>query len=262
MGRARSAIPGIIAVLGAFFDDSGTHPDSPVVAIGGLLGTEAQWDEFAPRWDALVKEPLPGKPPIKKFGLSKLRGGYEQFRDYGRVERDQINTRFKNIILDVGLVTLAAAVDRHAWNELIIGPLKNEFGDSEEYCFVKCVDSTIATIRARKPGEQVYFFFDQGRRPQLELWGRLYLAQSERYPEIAGISFAPVTEVVALQGADLIATETYQFAQAWLKDRENPQAHPQFQDFIYRDLSGGAILAREHIEEMIARFHEKKRATS
>jgi hypothetical protein len=41
MGRVASATPQVIVVLGAFFDDSGTHPDSPVVAIGGLLGTEA-----------------------------------------------------------------------------------------------------------------------------------------------------------------------------------------------------------------------------
>ena len=262
MGRVPAAIPGLVAVLGAFFDDSGTHPDSPVVAIGGLLGTEAQWDEFAPRWEALVKEPLPGRGPIKKFGLSRLRGGYEDFRDYGRADRDQINTRFKSIILDVGLVSLASAVDRKAWNELIVGALKNEFGKLEEYCFVKCVDSVIDTIRTRKPGEKVHFFFDRGIRHQFLDWAKLYLAQSERYPEIDGFTFAPVREVVALQGADLIASETYQFAQAWLKDRENPKAHPQFQDFIYRDLSAGAILAREHIQEMIARFHQSKRATS
>ena len=252
----------MIAVLGAFFDDSGTHPESPVVAIGGLLGTDEQWNEFAPRWDALVKEPLPGRPAIKKFGLSQLRGGFDQFRDYEGPDRDQINTRFKSIILDVGLVTLAAAVDRKAWNELIVGPLIHEFGKPEEYCFVKCVDSVLETIRARKPGEMVHFFFDRGIRHQFLDWSKLYLAQPEKYPEIDGISFAPVAEVVALQGADLIAHETYQFAQAWLKNRENPQAHPQFQDFIYRDLSGGAILAREHIEAMIARFRQRQRATS
>jgi hypothetical protein len=60
-------------------------------------------------------------------------------------------------------------------------------------------------------------------RGQLELWARLYLSQSEKYPEIAGIGFAKVSEVLPLQGADLIATETYQFAQAWLKNPSNPE---------------------------------------
>lgn len=194
--------------------------------------------------------------PIKKFGLSKLRGGFEQFRGYGRDERDQINTRFKSIILDVGLVTLASAVDRHSWNEFITGPLKEEFGKPEEYCFVKCVDSVLDTIRLRKPHEKVHFFFDRELRHQFKQWADLYLAQPKKYPEIDGISFAPVVDVVALQGADLIASETYQFAQAWLKDRENPKAHPQFRDFIYRDLSSGLILAREHIEEIVARHNQ------
>ena len=249
-------------MLGAFFDDSGTHPDSTVVAIGGILGTEAQWDKFAPKWNALVKEPLPGRPSIKKFGLSKLRGGYEQFQDFGSQERDQINTRFKNIILDVGLVTLAASVDRQAWNELITGTLKDQFGESEEYCFVKCVDIVLETIRPRKPFEKVHFFFDRELRHKFQQWADLYLAQPDKYPEIDGISFAPVREVVALQGADLIASETYQFAQAWLKDRENPKSHPQFQDFIYRPLSKGVILEEEQIKAMIAAFHERRQSTS
>jgi hypothetical protein len=40
--------PELIAVLSAFFDDSGTHANSPIVALGGLLGTEAQWNDFGP----------------------------------------------------------------------------------------------------------------------------------------------------------------------------------------------------------------------
>ena len=129
-----------------------------------------------------MQEPLPGKPPIKKFGLSQLRGGFDQFRGYSREEHDQINTRFKQIILDLGLVTLAAAVDRRAWNKLIVGPLKDEFGQPEEYCFVRCVDAVVATIRARKPGEQAYFFFDQALRPRFKDWAALYTLQVERYP--------------------------------------------------------------------------------
>jgi len=259
IGRLLGSQPRTIAVLGAFFDDSGTHSASPVVAFGGLLGTEAQWDAFAPAWSALLAEPLPGKPPLKQFHLTPLRARVDEFEPYNRVEQDYINHLFKKIILDVGLVTLAAAVDKQAWNELVVGPvLENEFGRPEEYCFVKCVDLVIDTIRARKPGERVYFFFDQGTRDRLENWAKLYLTQAERYPEIEGFGFAKVSDVVALQGADLIATETYQFGQAWLENPENPKVHPQFEDFRYRDLSAGAILMREHIAEMVARWKQSR----
>lgn len=247
----------MIAVLAAYFDDSGTHPTSPVVALGGLLGTEDQWKVFEPRWAALLAEPLPGKPPLKQFHLSPLRAGKKEFEGYTRTETDHINRLFKQIILDIDLVTLATAVNRRAWNELVTGAVAEQVGQPEELCFVKCVDSVLATIRWRKPGQRVVIAFDQGIRDRLEIWGRVYLAQADKYPEIAGIGFGKVSEVLPLQGADLIATETYQFAQAWLKDRANPATNPHFKDFVTRDLSGGIILDREHIEEMVARVRER-----
>jgi hypothetical protein len=35
------------------------------MTIGGVLGTEAQWDVFASAWEALLKEPLSGKGPLE-----------------------------------------------------------------------------------------------------------------------------------------------------------------------------------------------------
>ena len=60
---------GMLLMLRAYFDDSGSHADSEIVTIGGLVGTVAQWTEFDDRWKALLAEPLPGKPrlvPIHK----------------------------------------------------------------------------------------------------------------------------------------------------------------------------------------------------
>jgi hypothetical protein len=246
----------MIAVLAAFFDDSGTHPDSPVVALGGLLGTDEQWNAFGTAWAALLDNPLPGKPPLKQFHLAPLRAKRDEFEGYNIAERDHVNYLFPRVILDIGLVTLAAAVDRIAWNELVVGPLVEMIGPPEQLCFVKCVDSVLDTVRYRKPGKSVIIAFDQGVQLQLENWARFYMSQPAKYPEIAGIGFAKVSEVLALQGADLIPTETYQFAQAWLKNPDNPEANPHFRDFIMRDLSGGVILTREHIQEMIERWHE------
>ena len=249
-------------MLAAFFDDSGTHPDSPVVALGGLLGTEEQWNAFGKAWAALLDRPLPGKPPLKQFHLAPLRAKRGEFEGYSLAERDRVSYLFRHVILDIGLVTLAAAVDRVAWNKLVVGSMVDEVGKPEELCFVKCVDSVIATCRIRKPGQPLAIVIDEGVRPQLEMWGRLYKSQREKYPKIAGIAFATVSEVLPLQAADLIATETYQFAQEWLKNPENPKANPHFQDFIMRDLTGGVILTTEHIQEMVERWQSVQGPTS
>jgi len=81
------------------------------------------------------------------------------------------------------------------------------------------MDSMVNIVRNWRPSEKVWVGIDRGVQEQIEWWTRAFSMQREKYPEIAGFGFAPVSEVVALQGADMIATETYQYCQELLKDR-------------------------------------------
>lgn len=131
--------------IGGFFDDSGTHSSSTLVVLGGLLGTEEQWHAFEPAWSALSNNPLLEKPPLKEFHLTECRACRGEFSDYREADRNRIEFLFRQVILDVGLVTLAVAVDKAAWDEIMIGPLVEEFGTAFECCFVRCVDLIVGT---------------------------------------------------------------------------------------------------------------------
>jgi len=243
-----------IAVLGAFFDDSGTHDDSSLVVIGGLLGTEEQWDAFEADWTSRLANPLPDKPLLKQFHLSACRARRGEFYGYTQAEADHLTYLFRRIIIDTGLVTIAIAANRVAWDELVIGDARQQLGEPIEYCFAKCVEETINTIRFRKPGEQVSIFLDAATKPSLGVWADMFKMMSAHYPELAQFGFAPVEKVVALQGADMIATETYQYNLRWLVDRDAATPNPHFREFMERELTVGRILDREHIEEIVSRF--------
>ena len=248
-------------MLRAFFDDSGTHRQSPVVVIGGLLGTSAQWDDFEIAWTELLARSVPRRPPLKQFHLAACRGRYDEFQDYNLAERDRVTHDFRRIILDAGIVTLAIAVNGSVWDELVVGDVRYQLGEPIELCFSTCIDLLVKTARIRYPGEEVLISVDAGVEAQLAKWAHLFLSQSDRYSEIADIVFAPVSAVAALQGADMIATETYQYAQEWLRDgKENAVANAHFRGFLQREISIGLVYDREHIAETVALLRASGRA--
>jgi hypothetical protein len=109
-------------------------------------------------------------------------------------------------------------------------------------------------IRSDKQGEKVIVCVDQGTKPYLGGWAAFYRSQPEHYPEIESVFFAPVPKVVALQGADMIAAETHQYAKERLRNGQDAVANAHFRDYLRRQLSVGLLYDREHIAEAISRF--------
>jgi hypothetical protein len=238
-------------MLGAFLDDSGTHASSTVTTIGGLLGTEAQWEVFVHAWNARLAKPIAGRQPLRSFHLSHCRNGQGEFLDYTLAERDHINYLFRRIVLDVGLVTVAAAVNRIAWNELVTGQV--DLGDPLDLCFFKCLEGILRFIRRDKPDEKVCLFFDEGIKQVIGPFSAFCEMDKVTYPEVDRILFAPVTAEPPLQGADMIAYETYKFAQQWFEHGEAATANAHFREYLKRPLSMGLVFDYDQIAEMVER---------
>ncbi|MBP1092960.1 hypothetical protein [Bradyrhizobium diazoefficiens] len=245
-------------MLGAFFDDSGTHDQSAVVAMGGLLGTEEQWDIFERRWLAQLKEPVPGKPPLDQFHLTPCRNARGEFKTYDQAQRDYVTSKFQEIILETGFVTVAVAADLVAWKELVVDPaVVEELGTPLEFCFFKCVETVTSVIRANKPGELIDIWFDKGTEDRLGKLAQMFRQLSELVlPEIERVGFMPVKTTVGLQGADMIAYETYLYGIECLRNPDSPMANAHFQAYVKRPLSIGLFARREHIEEFVRRSKE------
>jgi hypothetical protein len=71
-------------MLIAYFDDSGSHTDSDVVIWNGLFGNHYQWRLFNELWEAKLKDPSPGKEPLKRFHMFECQNSLGEFSGWSR----------------------------------------------------------------------------------------------------------------------------------------------------------------------------------
>jgi hypothetical protein len=148
-------------MLRAYFDDSGTHADSRVVVIGGLIGTDPQWARFKEEWAALLKQPLPGKTSLRMFHLSTCNARAGEFIGYSDAEQDAVIHDFRKIIINAELISIAAAVDRKAWCDLVIGAYRESFGDALSHCIAYCIEETIRIANPHAAGDEISIVIDK-----------------------------------------------------------------------------------------------------
>jgi hypothetical protein len=240
-------------MLRAYFDDSGTHASSDVAVMGGLIGTVAQWERFEIEWAAKLKNPQPGKPPLKMFHLSACNARDGEFESYNRAEQDLLIRELRQIIIDARLTSVAMAVDKKAWDELIVGPLREVLGDALSPCFENCISEVVRIANPHAHGDKIALIFDKGIETQrFRRIAEMFTLPLGR-PRIVSVNFVRVEDVLPLQGADIVATENYWHAAQWLKLGEVALPRPHLRHFLDNMLAEGLILDREAIASEVAR---------
>jgi hypothetical protein len=238
---------GIMLMLAAYFDDSGTHTTSRVVVWGGFMTTAEKWASLNEAWQAKLARPLAGKAPLEKFALADCQGCREAFTGYSRAESDLLQNEFRQLIVDANLVGMTYAADCDDWQRLVTGPALDYFGDAETVCFSACFNGAIERARRFFDDDlMLSLHFDRGRKsPKLDaIVGKVTTAYKGA-PEIVNISFNRVKDFPGLQTADIIATENYWHAKGVIEG--NVQPRPHFDHFLKRGHTNGYILQEPDI---------------
>jgi len=222
----------LIGMLTAYFDDSGTHDESDVVVWAGLFGNEHQWAALDEDWAAKLRDPSPGKEPIRRFHMWDCNQGIGEFLGWSRTAREFLAHELGQIILKKMLWGYGCAIARKDYDDLVEGDRRVVMGDAEGFCMRNCYFRAVRWARERASYDPTMsFVFDD--RPHRRAENRQIFNMFEHNrqdrglkPELAALAFSSAAKFRPLQAADLFAWEFYQHAKDILKGIDEPQRPP------------------------------------
>jgi hypothetical protein len=205
-----------MAMLRAFCDESGKHEQAEAFVVSGYVGRENKWKTLERRWKrALHKEGL------REFHMTDCEGGHGEFAGMLRAERDALQRRFIEIILDADIYGVSGGIDMASYNELS-HRLKNirkhvKYTKSPYFLgFEHFVMEVAYRVTWHSDIERIAFVFDRQKEFQgraKELYDEVVqLKDAVTYNHRLGpLAFDSKTVQVPLQAADVIAYEMYRY---------------------------------------------------
>ena len=76
-------------VLKIFMDETGTHDDATMVAVGGYISQPKHWRAWTKDWDAQKRKVPSGRRPIKVFHSTDCANFRGEFEGWEKERRDQ-----------------------------------------------------------------------------------------------------------------------------------------------------------------------------
>src|SRR5271165_2856544 len=229
-----------------YWDDSGTHTQSPIAVAACYVATKQQWDLAVKEWDATAVAEGFDTFHMADFMLHP-KCGLKPFCDWDEVKRDRVYYRLASIINTRVRMGCSMAVPKDHYDAYIPQQVKADLGREHFTFAVRSVLDWVKQWHKRyAEGKKVQYVFDFMSRGKGEIM-QVFDFLGER-PEMAqelgyvpsdpdGVSLQKKELFKPLQAADILAWNTYNFMQEeisrGLPDKPAP-LHPYF-DVLWRN---------------------------
>jgi hypothetical protein len=122
-----------LALLTAYFDESGTHAGSPALVIAGYVASAEVWSEVEAQWREVLE-------PYKERGLFTFHTAeaVAQQKQFARIDRPAINSilaALANVIKESKLQSIYMGVEAHIYDAVTTPEFREVFPKPYDYCF-------------------------------------------------------------------------------------------------------------------------------
>lgn len=255
-------------MLQAYFDDSGTHEGSKIMAIGGCVAREEQWTLFNNDWTAMLDDF--GLTEYKSADLQAFEGEFTKAQGWDESRRRQLVARAAAIGMKWAKNSFASLVVREDYAIAVPEWAKKTaaFGDEYNFCFQMSIGRIMRWIQGQgvpmPMGEQIAFMFDQ--QPKREGVARNTYAAIKKFrdPEdrMGTLAFGSGKSFPPLQFADFVAYETYKQLDVVIANSARGVRVPLrilIESLYYLDMS---YFGQENLEHLVRDYDQKGRPES
>jgi len=214
----RAETRSLMMMLTAYFDESGTHSESPILAVGGLLAPQDAWVEFAGKWWRALQ-----KYGLAQFHMVEFENRVGAYKGLSNAERTELISRLTDIIAETAFVSVAAALVKADYATLC--QTENvTFGSQYSFCANVCIRLLKDWMDAHGARRRIVYVFEHGAHGASglrEAFEAAYDIDPDRY-HLQGLHFLSKADSPQLQAADIFAYETPKQALRTLGQESRP----------------------------------------
>ena len=216
---------GIVVVLRAYLDDSGTDNQSPIVLMAGYVARLRDWMRFESRGRKLLKQAGVNGP----FHAKEFQNNNGAFKGWKPAKQLAFVTELNDAARDANvLLGICRATQKDTYRQRGIQTGLNKNRSAYGWCFQMAVDVLLEDeeVGPLIRSEGISFVVEDGNRnnPDVEaIYERYKATPSFGLREaFRGIYFVPKTDSVAIQFADFLAYFTRRHSEDCVKAGGRP----------------------------------------
>ena len=205
-----------LAMIKAYFDESGTHGQSHITMMAGFFAPANVWDAFGADWSQVLKDYR-----VPYFHASVCEAGDEPYSWMDRTLRHLLFTAAAKVICNHRPIGVHGAIRSDVWRVGDSTITAQAFANPYYPCFDHCLQTMAFWSQNYGNEESIALIFAEQqdyKAKALEMYD-LYCADAMWGKYFASITFAPANDFPALQAADLYAYEIFAQSKANLKNK-------------------------------------------
>lgn len=198
----------LVVLYTGYFDESGTHDGSEVVAVAGFVANTSNWEQFSEDWQAILND-----CSLEYFHMSEFENMQGPYTSWTDTEGKDCLNRLLDTIHEHVIQSVAFIIPKMSFDLLMSAKAKRICGDAYGLAALECWRKLADTARDPRLDGVLNCIMESGARGRHAL-EEIHAAGSEdaawqNENPILSLAFQDKRVFLPLQAADILAYELY-----------------------------------------------------